>query len=267
MTGAGRPSRRRAVLAAVALVASGCGGGGAQGGATTLAVFAAASLTEAFEVLASEFEAAHPGTGVDLHLAGTPTLVLQLGEGARARSLPADVVATADQVSMQQLVEAGLVGPPAVFALNRLVIAVPAGNPGGVESVADLARRELRVALADPAVPVGRYTAEVLSRAGVDVHGASHEPSVKAVATRVELGEADAGVVYVTDVGAAPARLEAVEIPAEDNVVARYPIAVVAGTDRPAEAEAFVAFVRSPRGQAVLAGAGFLAPQGEAAAR
>ena len=226
-------------------------------------MFAAASLTEAFEVLASDFEAAHPGIDVELHLAGTPTLVLQLQQGATAGPLPADVVATADDASMQELVEAGMVAPPVVFARNRLAIAVPPGNPARVGGVADLGRPGLRVALADPAVPVGRYTAEALARAGVEVLRPSREPSVKAVATRIELGEADAGVVYATDVRAVRGRLDAVQILAADDVVVRYPIAVMVGTERPEAAEAFVAFVRSAVGQEVLAGAGFLPPAGE----
>ncbi len=262
MTRPARPFRRWVTLATAALVATGCGGQGEAGGTTRLAVFAAASLTEAFEALASDFEAAHPGIVVDLHLAGTPTLVFQLREGARAGSVAADVVATADDASMRDLVEAGMVDPPVVFARNRLVIAVPPGNPAGVGGVTDLGRPGLRVALADPAVPAGRYTEEVLARAGVEVHRPSREPSVKAVATRIELGEADAGVVYVTDVRAARGRLETVAIP-DDGVVARYPIAVTAGTEQPEAAEAFVAFVRSAPGQEVLAGAGFLAPAGE----
>lgn len=263
MTAPARPLRHWAAIATAVLVASGCGGEGQDGGTTRLAVFAAASLTEAFEVLASDFEAAHPGIDVDLHLAGTPTLVFQLREGATAGSLPADVVATADDASMQELVEAGIVAPPVVFARNRLAIAVPPGNPAGVGGVADLGRPGLRVALADPAVPAGRYTGEVLARAGVEVLRPSREPSVKAVATRIELGEADAGVVYATDVRAARGRLDAVQIVADDDVVARYPIAATVGTERPEAAEAFVAFVRSAPGQQVLAGAGFLAPAGE----
>ena len=262
MTGPARPCRRWVTLVTAALVATGCGGQGEPGGPTRLVVFAAASLTEAFEALASDFEAAHPGVVVDLHLAGTPTLVFQLREGARAGSVAADVVATADDASMRDLVEAGMVLRPVVFARNRLAIAVPPGNPAGVGEVADLGRPGLRVALADPAVPAGRYTEEVLARAGVEVHRPSREPSVKAVATRIELGEADAGVVYVTDVRAARGRLEAVAIPGA-GVVARYPIAVTAGTEQRQAAEAFVAFVRSASGQEVLAGAGFLASAGE----
>ena len=262
MIGPARPCRRWVTLVTAALVATGCGGQGEAGGTTRLVVFAAASLTEAFEALASDFEAAHPGVVVDLHLAGTPTLVFQLREGGRAGSVAADVVATADDASMRELVEAGMVARPVVFARNRLAIAVPPGNPAAVGGVTDLGRPGLRVALADPAVPAGRYTAEVLARAGVEVHRPSREPSVKAVATRVELGEADAGVVYVTDVRAARGRLDAVPIPGDD-VVARYPIAVTATTEQPEAAEAFVAFVRSAPGQEVLAGAGFMAPAGE----
>jgi molybdate transport system substrate-binding protein len=267
VSGPARLLRRWGLLVVAAALAGGCAGSRDDAGAVRLTVFAAASLTEAFDALASDFEATHPDTLVELHLAGTPTLVLQLREGATAGSPPADVVATADEASMQELVDAGLVASPAVFARNRLAIATPVGNPAGVRVLADLARAGLRVALADPAVPAGRYTAEALRRAGVDVPRATHEPSVKAVATRVELGEVDAGVVYLTDVQAAPGRLEAVAIPPADNVVARYPIAVVAGTDRGGQAEAFVAHVRSPRGQAVLTAAGFLASAVEGAGR
>lgn len=171
---------------------------------------------------------------------------------------PADVFASADQANMQKVVDAGSVSSTAVFASNRLQIVVGPGNPKGIRSLADLARPGLVVVLCAPAVPCGAYGAQALGRAGVTVHPASQEQDVKAVVSKVQLGEADAGIVYQTDVRAAGAAVQGVDIPADQNVPVEYPIAVLKRAD-PAAAR-FVDFVRSPAGQRILGGFGFGPP-------
>jgi len=226
--------------------------------AAELSVSAAASLTEAFRALARSFEERSPGTGVRLNLAGSPTLVAQVREGA-----PVDVVALADEVTLRPLVEAGAVETPRIFARNRLVIVVPDGNPRGIHGLADLARPGLVVALAAPAVPAGRYARQAFAAAGVTPPAASEELDVKAVVMRVALGEADAGVAYATDVraaSAAGAAVQGIALREAHDVVARYPIAVVARASHPRDAAAFVAFVRGDEGRRILAEHGFLPP-------
>ena len=207
-----------------------------------MTVLAAASLTEAFEDLGR-------GTGVAFSFAGSQQLVAQVEAGA-----PADVVATADVDAMARLDRAGLVDPPVTFARNRLAIAVARGNPRGIRGLADLARDGLKVVLADPTVPAGRYAAQVLDRAGVRVRPVSLELDVKAVARKVAAGEADAGIVYVTD------SADRVTIPEADNVVATFPVAVVTATTNRREAEAFVARLLGPQGRKALAARGFELP-------
>lgn len=220
----------------------------------TVTVLAAASLTEAFRAAGEEFQSRNRGVVVRLSFAGSSTLVHQIEQGA-----PADVFASADEASMRRLADAGLLdGPPSIFARNRLAIAVPSGNPKHVAGLADLARPGLVVALCAPAVPAGRYTIEAFARAGVHVPEASQEADVKAVVTKVALGEADAGVVYATDVGAAGERVEGIEIPESQNVIARYPIAVVKSAPNPAGGRAFVDLIVSESGQRILARRGFL---------
>jgi molybdate transport system substrate-binding protein len=219
-------------------------------------VLAAASLTEAFRTIGKDFETAHPGTTVTCNFAGSSTLARQIIEGA-----PADVFASADEENMKKVVDAGgVTGTPQAFAGNRLAIIVPRGNPKHVNDLADLGRQGLVVSLAAPAVPVGRYSREAFGKAGVPVPSASEEVDVKSVVTRVSMGEADAGVVYVTDVAAGGDTVEAVTIPDAHNRTARYPIAVLKGAPNAADARAFVAYVLSPSGQSVLERAGFLAP-------
>ncbi len=237
------------------LLLVGCGAGGERAEAR-LRVFAAASLTEAFEALVDGFGARHPEVAVELHCAGTPQLVLQIREGA-----PVDVFASADAVQMQRVVEfATTLGEPQVFATNRLAIAVPAGNPHGIAGLADLARDDLRVLLCGPDVPAGRYARQVLERAGVAVRSVSDEPSVKSVVTKLLLGEVDAGIVYATDVAAAGAALTSVAIPSESGVAVAYPIVTLAQGASPETATAFVDFVRSDAGQRILVACGFEAP-------
>ena len=228
--------RRLAVALALLLAPAACGTGGPG-----VTVAAAASLTEAFEALG----------GATFSFAGSQQLVAQVE--ARA---PVDVVATADTAAMDRLVRAGLVEAPATFARNRLAIAVAIGNPARIGGLADLGRAGLKVVLADPTVPAGRYGRLVLDRAGVVVRPVSLELDVKAVARTVAAGEADAGIVYVTDVPAA-AR---VDIPASANVVATYPVAVVRAAGDRAGAQAFVDRLLGPAGRSALAAHGFELP-------
>jgi len=224
----------------------------------TLTVLAAASLSGAFTTIAHAFEADHPGVAVRLSFDGSAALVTQIQQGA-----PADLVATADQPTMNLLVDAGLVtGKPTVVATNALVIAVPADNPAHVGELADLAR--VRTVVCAPAVPCGAAAQRVSAAAGVTLTPVSLEPSVAAVAAKVARGEADAGLVYRTDVLAAGRALSAVALPDTPAIAAAartsYPIAVVAGTPRPALAAAFIAAVDGPDGRAILQAAGFGAP-------
>jgi molybdate transport system substrate-binding protein len=222
----------------------------------TVSVLAAASLTEAFRTIGKDFEAAHPGTKVEFNFAGSSTLARQIVEGA-----PADVFASADDENMKKVVDASdVAGTPERFVRNRLAIIVPRGNPKHLKSLADLARPGLIISLAAPGVPVGRYAAEAFAKANTPVPDASREADVKAVVTRVSMGEADGGVVYVTDVAAGGDKVEMVPIPEAQNVLASYPIAVLKGAANAPGARDFVAYVLSPAGQRVLATSGFLPP-------
>lgn len=228
--------RRLAVALALLLATAAC-----RADSAGVTVAAAASLTEAFEALG----------GATFSFAGSQQLIAQVEAGA-----PVDVVATADTDAMDRLVRAGLVDTPATFARNRLAIAVAAGNPGRIGGITDLGRAGLKVVLADPTVPAGRYARQALDRAGVVVRPVSLELDVKAVARTVAAGEADAGIVYVTDVPAA-AR---VDIPDAANVVAAYPVAVVRATGDRAGARAFVDRLLGPAGRSALAAQGFELP-------
>ena len=242
-----------AVLAAMALMVTACSSdtGTAADQPHQLRVFAASSLTDAFTQLGTDFTVAHPGVKVVFDFAGSNDLVTQLKQGA-----PADVLATADTASMD---DAGsLVGTPRAFADNQLIIAVEPGDPQHIRSLADLARKGLKVVLAAPEVPAGKYAQEALGKAGVAVTPVSLEVSVKGVVTKISLGEADAGIVYVTDVDAAKGKIDGVAIPGDRNVVASYPIATVKDGAYPDDASAFMDFVLSDEGQKVLADNGFL---------
>jgi molybdate transport system substrate-binding protein len=220
----------------------------------TVTVFAAASLTEAFRTIGKDFEAAHPGTTVEFNFAGSSTLARQIVEGA-----PADVFASADDENMKKVVDAGdVAGLPKPFVHNRLAIIVSRGNPKRIKGLADLGSPGLTISLAAPGVPVGRYAAEAFAKAKTPVPDASREADVKAVVTRVSMGEADGGVVYVTDVAAGGDKVEAVPIPEGQNVVASYPIAQLKDAPNATGARDFVDYVLSPAGQRVLAGSGFL---------
>ena len=224
-------------------------------GAATVTVFAAASLTEAFDELAERFEAEHPLVEVVLNSGGSAALAQQIVEGA-----PADVFASAAEPPMQTVIDAGLASDAVVFATNTLELVVPAGNPGGVTGLDDLARPELRVALCDVTVPCGAASEALLARQGVAASADTLESDVKAVLTKVVLGEVDAALVYRTDVIAAGDAVEGIEAPGAASVVNRYPIGAMTDAADPDVAADFVAFVTGPDGRAVLAAAGFGAP-------
>ena len=249
--------RLAAALAAMALVLAGCGGDEPSGGNAAspgeLRVFAAASLTAAFGKLGERFTAANGGTKVTFNFAGSQALATQIRQGA-----PADVFASADTTNMDKVKD--LVGTPQSFASNLLQIVVEKGNPKGVKGLDDLARSDLKVVLAAEEVPAGKYAKQVLDQAGVRVQPVSQEDNVKAVVTKVALGEADAGIVYVTDVTAGGDKLEGVDIPTEQNVVATYSMATVKASRNQDQAQAFVDLVRSAEGQGVLESFGFLPP-------
>ncbi|MCB9832575.1 MAG: molybdate ABC transporter substrate-binding protein [Planctomycetes bacterium] len=242
------------LLLAVLVALPGCTAGAEA--STRVRVFAASSLTASFTALAAAFREVEPELELELHFAGTPTLVLQIREGA-----PVDVFASADETNMDRLAAQGrLREPPLVFARNRLAIVTAPGNPRGVRGLADLAREDLVVVLAGPEVPAGRYARQLLRQAGVEPRSRSDEASVQAVVNRVALGEADAGIAYVTDLRAAGARVEAIPIADGATILARYPVALLEAGSNPEGGRAFIAFLRSERGQAILAEHGFLSP-------
>jgi molybdate transport system substrate-binding protein len=218
----------------------------------TLTVFAAASLTETFDALADDFEAQHPEVDVVLNYGGSSALAQQIIAGA-----PADVLAAASEATMQSVVDAGLAPEPLIFATNSLQLVVPAGNPAGVADLADLARPELAVALCDAAVPCGAASEALLTAEGLTASPDTLEEDVKAVLTKVQLGEADVGLVYVTDVRAAGDAVEGIAVPEVEAAVNRYPVAALADAPAPELAAAWIALLTGPEGRAVLADAGF----------
>lgn len=229
-------------------VQTGCGVGPVR---TTLTVFAAASLQPAFDKIGARLLTTN-NISTTFSYAGTQTLTTQLTQGA-----PADVFASADTAHMTTVQSAGLLHSQSVlFAHNRLEIAVAKGNPKGVHSLADLARSGLVVVLADPSVPAGKYAAQALKAAGVKVHPASLEQQVTGVLSKVALGEADAGIVYHSDV-VTSGQVDGVVIPDNQNVIADYPIGVLKSAQNQTGAVAFVDFVLSTDGQSILRAAGF----------
>ena len=221
----------------------------------TITVFAAASLMGTFTQLGKQFETAHPGDTVKFSFGGSSTLATQITNGA-----PADVFASAAPKNMATVVSAGDASSPQNFARNTAEIAVPPSNPGKVTSVNDLAKSSVKVALCQPQVPCGVVAAEVFKNAGIKVKPVTLQPDVKSVLTQVELGNVDAGAVYVTDVMAAGAKVKGVTIPASQNASTLYPIATISNSKEKAIAQAFVAYVLSPTGQQVLTAAGFEKP-------
>jgi len=250
-----------ALLVALAGLALGASCTRSNDARVVLTVFAASSLTEAFEALERDFERANPGIDVQPSFAGSQVLRVQLEQGA-----PADVFASANEAHVRALEEAGVVVQPQVFAGNELVVVVPRGEAGAIASFEDLPRAT-RLVIGSPNVPAGAYARTVLERAAarwgrawadrVRAHVVSEEANVRLVRAKVELGEADAAFVYRTDAIASD-RVDIVPIPEDLGVPARYPIARVARAAHPSEAERFIAFVRSEAGQRVLGEHGFL---------
>ena len=264
-----KPGRRPAAAVVLVLatgLTAGCAGQAGSGppsaaGAPsafsgTRTVFAAASLTGTFTALADRFEVAHPGVTVTLNFAGSADLVTQITEGA-----PADVFAAADTKNMARLADAGLVtGKPAVFATNTLEIAVPPGNPAQIGSFADLARPGVAVVTCAPQVPCGAAAAKIEEATGVSLTPVSEENAVTDVLGKVSSREADAGLVYVTDVAAAGDSVQGIPFPESDRAVNSYPIGVVAGSAQAALGASFARFVTGAAGRKILAAAGFGAP-------
>jgi molybdate transport system substrate-binding protein len=256
-------TRRAGVLVLIGLLLAACGAlpGSDQAGSTgqarqTLVVLAAASLTATFTELGDLFEQQHPGVAVTFGFAGSSDLVAQLQQGAGG-----DVLATADDSTMQRASADGLIASAAVpFATNSMTIAVPPGNPAGVTSFADLASPGVAVVVCAPQVPCGAATQRVQEASGVTLSPVSEESSVTDVLGKVTSGEADAGVVYVTDVRTAGEKVDSVGIAAGVNTTTTYPLAVLAGSTEPGLARDFVDLVLSAPGRRVLGDAGFSAP-------
>ncbi|WP_437681609.1 molybdate ABC transporter substrate-binding protein [Sorangium sp. So ce131] len=269
--GGERLARRRAALAAclvglaLSLLAA-CKGSGAHdapgaGKDQQLVVFAAASLRESFERLAEELKKGRPAAEISFNFAGSQELRTQLEHGAAA-----DIFASADRRHIEALRAAGKVEAPVVFARNEPVVIVAKGSSPAIRTLADLPGAA-RIVLGAPEVPIGGYSLQILDkasrqlgadfRAKVEARVVSRELNVRQVLTKVSLGEADAGIVYRTDAATAQDRVDIVPIPAEVNVLAEYPIAVVASAPHPELASAWVDLVTSPAGQEILARSGF----------
>ena len=258
-----------AVVGVPALVFAACGDDGDDdaGSSTTearaeqsalegdITVFAAASLTDAFTEAGTAFESENPDVSVEFNFAASSALREQILAGA-----PADVFASANTSNMDQVVEGGVASDPENFVTNRLQIAVPAGNDAGVTGLDDFADADLLIGLCAEEVPCGEFAREALANAGVTPSIDTNEPDVRSLLTKVEVGDLDAGIVYVTDVIAAGDAVEGVDIPADVNVIATYPIAALTDAGNAEVADAFVQFVLSDEGQEVLGSYGFDAP-------
>ncbi|WP_405836123.1 molybdate ABC transporter substrate-binding protein [Streptomyces platensis] len=218
-----------------------------------LTVLAASSLTDVFKKAGAVYEKEHAGTKVNFSFAGSQELAAQVREGA-----PADAVVTADTKTMDGIKVD--VGKPTVIARNRLVIVTGEGNPKKIENLRDLSNSKLKVVLAASQVPVGRYGQQVLDAQKLHVKPVSQEPNVRAVLSKVELGEADAGLVYKTDAATAPKKADAVDIPDAQNAVASYPAATLKASQHSAAAAAFVKWLSTPEAQQILQRAGFQKP-------
>ncbi|GHJ39976.1 molybdate ABC transporter substrate-binding protein [Streptomyces sp. TS71-3] len=270
--GAAHRGATAAVLAAALLgTLAACGDGGDSGSgksagtkggssagtsgppAADLTVLAASSLTDVFQKAGAAYEKEHPGTHVKFSFAGSQELAAQVKQGA-----PADVLVTADQKTMDG------VGPDAgsstVIAKNRLVIATGKGNPKKIDNLKDLSDTKLKVVLAAPEVPVGNYSHKVLDAQKITVHPVSEEANVRAVLSKVELGEADAGLVYKTDAATAPGKVDAITIPDAQNAIASYPAATLKESQHGEAAAAFVKWLSSAEAQKLLRAAGFQQP-------
>jgi molybdate transport system substrate-binding protein len=235
---------------------------------TTLKVFAAASLKTSFTAIQAQYQQAHPNVKIIYNFAGSQTLVQQITQGA-----PADVFASADQTNMKKVSSAGLATDPKTFADNTLAIIIPASNPAHITALKDLANKGVKIDIAASTVPVGSYTLQVLDKLGKSSeYGSTYESGVKAnfvsqededtaIVQKVELGEADAGIVYSTDVTAAAAsKVKFISIPTTFNIIAQYPITVLKNATDTNDAQTFVQYILSSDGQAILAKYHFLPP-------
>ncbi len=245
---------------------------GTQPAPATLNVFAAASLTDAFDEIGASFAAAHAGTDVVFNFAGSNQLATQIGQGA-----PADVFAAANKTQMQAAIDSGRVvsGTQQTFARNRLVVVTPGDNPAGLASLQDLARPGSKIVLAAKEVPVGQYVLDFLDKAEADgslgagykeavlANVVSYEENVRSVLAKVTLGEADAGIVYTSDAGASADEVQQIEIPDALNSIAQYPVAALSDSQNPELAQEFVAYVLGPEGQQVLEKYGFIGAGGQ----
>lgn len=257
--------RWRIALLALTVAATACAPSQAQPSGTgdaasaisgDVTVFAAASLTEAFEQIGQVFETRHPNATVRLNFAGSQKLATQIAQGA-----PADVFASADTVQMDAVASAGgTASDPQIFAGNVLQIAVEPGNPRHVAGLEDLADTDVTVVLAAEEVPAGRYAREALDAAGVTIAPVSLEVDVRAVMGKVSLGEADAGIVYASDVVAADGAVHGVEIADDSNTAADYPAALLEGAPNPEGGRAFLELLTSPPARRILLDAGFTVP-------
>ncbi|WP_030157690.1 molybdate ABC transporter substrate-binding protein [Streptomyces sp. NRRL S-244] len=218
--------------------------------AANLTVLAASSLTDVFKTAGAAYEKAHPGTKVTFSFAGSQELAAQVKQGA-----PADALVTADTKTMDGL--KAETNDPTVIAKNRLVIAAGKGNPFKVDELKDLADTKIKVVLAAPEVPVGRYSKQILDAQKIEVKPVSQEPNVRAVLSKVELGEADAGLVYKTDTLKSGDKVSVVDIPDAENAVASYPAATLKASKNAEAAAAFVAWLSTPEAQKILQDAGF----------
>jgi molybdate transport system substrate-binding protein len=263
------------VLMAASLLLAGCGSSSSGGAGTAssaaapstaaassaaalsgeINVFAAASLTGAFQTLGKQFQEAHPGTTITFNFGASSALSTQITQGA-----PADVFASASAKNMDAVVAAKAAEAPTTFVKNVMEIAVPPTNPANITTVADLATSGVKVALCQTAVPCGSTAAKVFANARITVKPVTEEADVKATLAKVQLGEVDAGVVYATDVRAAGDKVKGIEIPADVNASTSYPIATLTATKNADLAKAFVAYVLSPEGASVLTAAGFAKP-------
>ena len=256
----------RALLLAMLVTFASCGGGSTQSQPSTgssaappsgtITIFVASSLTNAFDRVGNELTRLYPATRYTFNYGSSSTLATQIVNGA-----PADVFASADELTLQKIVDAALVqGSASIFATNRLQIAVAPGNPKRISSLADLARRDLVVVLAAPSVPAGKYALDALRKAGVTLAPASQEVDVRAVLNKVALGEADAGIVYITDVRSAAGRVAGVDIPEQHQVIARYPVVGLKESRDRRLSSLFIEFLLGPDGQRVLGDFGFTRP-------
>ena len=256
---------RQKLVLLLAIVLSSCGGAAAPAGPAattgspptpTITVLAASSLTDAFNRAARDLKQTDPGLDITFAFGSSSTLATQITNGA-----PADVFASADEAIMQKVADAKLIeGNATIFAQNRLQIAVASGNPKQIRGLADLARPGTIVVLAAPTVPAGHYALDAFAKAGVTISPASQEVDVRAVLNKVALGEADAGIVYVTDVLSAQGRVAGVDIPEDQQVLARYPVAVLKDARNAPAARAFIGYLLSEPGQRLLGELGFSRP-------